>query len=460
MSASISSSGRRWPSLVIQGDAAARRRSPRRCVDWLSVGAKSVRRPVKRDWIAMCGKCSAVSELSVALQRGAEQHAGELADVARPAVAHQHRERVIADRQRLHARSARRSAVEQVAGERGNVAAAVAQRRQGDRRRADPLGKAGMEIVGQRPAAGGDDPDVDRMAAVEADRADFAGGEHAVEQLLGLGGKRADLVEQQRAAVGLDQLAGLGREGAREGALLVAEQLAVDDVGGDRLAVERRAAGPWRAGWRRGSRGRRFPCRCRARRRSGSAGGCGRPWRRRRARRGIRARRRPVARATASGASFSDTGASSPAARRRSALAASASSSRSGATGRTRKSEAPARIASTATETAVAVRQDDDRQVRRAARASAAISAGPVLGVPAAEQRRLDFAAVRALEQRRRAVSSSAAPTTLQPARAAMAEISRRSSASASSSNRERIGSSRIMRLRAPALGDRGKGAP
>ena len=52
-----------------------------------------------------------------------------------------------------------------------------------------------------------------------------------------------------------------------------------------------------------------------------------------------------------SGASFSDTGASSPAAWRRSALAASASSSRSGATGRTRKSDAPARIASTAMET-------------------------------------------------------------------------------------------------------------
>ncbi len=51
------------------------------------------------------------------------------------------------------------------------------------------------------------------------------------------------------------------------------------------------------------------------------------------------------------GASFSETGASSPAAMRRSELAASASSIRSGATGRTRKSDAPARIASTATET-------------------------------------------------------------------------------------------------------------
>jgi hypothetical protein len=31
--------------------------------DWLSIGRKSLRRPEKRDWIAMWGKCSAVSEL-------------------------------------------------------------------------------------------------------------------------------------------------------------------------------------------------------------------------------------------------------------------------------------------------------------------------------------------------------------------------------------------------------------
>ena len=77
------------------------------------------------------------------------------------------------------------------------------------------------------------------MAAVEADRPHFARCEHAVEQLLRLRRKRGDLVEDQRAAVGLDELAGFGSEGTREGAFFVAEQLAVDDVGGDRLAVER-----------------------------------------------------------------------------------------------------------------------------------------------------------------------------------------------------------------------------
>src|SRR6476469_9744555 len=42
--------------------------------------------------------------VAVALQRRAEQHAGKLANVAGPAVAHEDREGVIADRERLHAR--------------------------------------------------------------------------------------------------------------------------------------------------------------------------------------------------------------------------------------------------------------------------------------------------------------------------------------------------------------------
>ncbi len=124
-------------------------------------------------------------------------------------------------------------------GERRNIAAAVAERRQGDRGRSDPFGKTGMEIVGQRSAAGRDDPDVDGIAAVEPDRADLAGRKHAVEQLLRLRRKEGHFIQNQRAAVGLDKLADLGCEGAREGALFVAEQFAVDDVRCDRLAVER-----------------------------------------------------------------------------------------------------------------------------------------------------------------------------------------------------------------------------
>ena len=150
MSASISSSGRRWPSPVIQGDD---RRAGDRLVALalLMSVEKSVRRPRKarldRDVREMLGG----ERASFALQPGAEQHAGELADVARPAVAHQHRERVIADRQRPQP-GLLAEAGKQMAGEDGNVAAPVAQRRQGDRGRADPLGQAGVEIFRQGAA--------------------------------------------------------------------------------------------------------------------------------------------------------------------------------------------------------------------------------------------------------------------------------------------------------------------
>ena len=77
--------------------------------------------------------------------------------------------------------------------------------------------------------------------------------EHAQE--LGLERERhlADLVEEQGAAVGHLELAGLARHGAGEGALLVAEELAFEQGLGERGAVDgdERLARPggWRA-WR------------------------------------------------------------------------------------------------------------------------------------------------------------------------------------------------------------------
>ena len=68
---------------------------------------------------------------------------------------------------------------------------------------------------------------------------DLAGREHPIEQLLRLLGQAGDLIEHKRAAVRLDDLARLCGEGTRERALFVAEQLAVDDVRSDRFAVER-----------------------------------------------------------------------------------------------------------------------------------------------------------------------------------------------------------------------------
>ena len=102
----------------------------------------------------------------------------------------------------------------------------------------------------------------------------------------------ADLVEEERAAVRLLEAAAALRDRAGEGALLVAEQLALHELGGHRGAVHlherlRRAAARGR-----GSRAPPAPCPCRSRRGSGSAR---RRGRRARPARAGRAMRRAVA---------------------------------------------------------------------------------------------------------------------------------------------------------------------
>ena len=66
-----------------------------------------------------------------------------------------------------------------------------------------------------------------------ADRLDLAL-LHGAQQLdLDVERQFADLVEEQRAAIGLDELADMLVGGAGEGALLVAEQDAFDEIVGD-----------------------------------------------------------------------------------------------------------------------------------------------------------------------------------------------------------------------------------
>ncbi len=63
-----------------------------------------------------------------------------------------------------------------------------------------------------------------------ADRLDFAFLQRAQQLDLRGGRQFADLVEEQRAAVGLDEFAGVLFGGAGEGAFLVAEQDRLDEV--------------------------------------------------------------------------------------------------------------------------------------------------------------------------------------------------------------------------------------
>src|SRR5690349_8107561 len=149
--------------------------------------------------------------LAVALQRSAEEHACELADVARPAVADEDRQRIVADGERPQP-GLLRQAIEEMARQRRDVAAALAKRGQCHARGADPLREARMKVLRQRMAAGGDDAHVDGLASVQADGPDLAGGKDAVERLLCACRKCSDLVEKERPAVALYKLADLGAE--------------------------------------------------------------------------------------------------------------------------------------------------------------------------------------------------------------------------------------------------------
>ncbi len=94
-------------------------------------------------------------------------------------------------------------------------------------------------------------PDVHRLLPLAAERAERPLLQHA--QQLGLRGRRhlGDLVEEQRAAVGEFEAALAARDGAGERALLVAEQLALEQRVRDGRAVERHERLParWLSWW-------------------------------------------------------------------------------------------------------------------------------------------------------------------------------------------------------------------
>ena len=99
------------------------------------------------------------------------------------------------------------------------------------RKRAGPGGQ--FEIAVRR----GDHAHVDAFGAAAADLLDLALLQRAQDLGLGAQAHVADLVEEQRAAVGLRELAGAGLDRARVAALHRAEQLALDELFGDRGAV-------------------------------------------------------------------------------------------------------------------------------------------------------------------------------------------------------------------------------
>jgi hypothetical protein len=131
-----------------------------------------------------------------------------------------------------------------VIDQRGDVFGALAQRRQRERVDVDAV----IEILAKGAAAhhlieiamgGDDDADVYRDGAVASDALDLLFLEHAQQLGLHDRGHIANFVEEQRAAMGLLELAEMARDGAGEGAFLVAEELGFDQLAGDGRAVQR-----------------------------------------------------------------------------------------------------------------------------------------------------------------------------------------------------------------------------
>jgi hypothetical protein len=131
-----------------------------------------------------------------------------------------------------------------VLDEERDVLAPLAQRRHVEGHHVEPVVEVLPELarahgrpevhVGRRQHA---DVDGDRPHAPEP--LDLALLERAQELRLEVEPQRADLVEEEGAALGELELAELPRVGAREGALLVAEQLGLDERVGDRRHVDR-----------------------------------------------------------------------------------------------------------------------------------------------------------------------------------------------------------------------------
>ena len=129
----------------------------------------------------------------------------------------------------------RGEALEEGVDQERDVLLALAQRRHGD---VDDV-QAVEEVVAEFALAhqflevlvgGGDEADVGLDGLVAADALEDAGIEHAQDFDLGVGVDLADLVEEERAAVGLLEAADAALDGAGERAFFVAEEFALEQL--------------------------------------------------------------------------------------------------------------------------------------------------------------------------------------------------------------------------------------
>ena len=133
---------------------------------------------------------------------------------------------------------------EKVLGQARNVLAALRQPGQMNANHVEPV----EQILTEAPfrhqlfqvlVRRGNDPHIHLDRHVPADPVEFAIRQHAQQARLGIGGHVADLVQEQRAAIGLLETPATLGGSAGERALFVAEQLGFHQILGDRGHVER-----------------------------------------------------------------------------------------------------------------------------------------------------------------------------------------------------------------------------
>ena len=166
----------------------------------------------------------------------------QLAHVAGPRVGRETIEGRLRERDRRPAVGF--AAPHEIVDQRGQVVAALAQRRHDDRKHVEPekqilaeFARAGARL--EIAMSGRENADVGTALLAAADALENALLENAQQLHLHVDAHVADLVQEQRAAVGELEAPNARGQRAREGAFLVTEQLALEQLARNRAAVDR-----------------------------------------------------------------------------------------------------------------------------------------------------------------------------------------------------------------------------